>query len=458
MIDCAVPRVMISGASSRCGTTLLVWGMIEQLKKKGLAVAACEIGPELQRAVELRRLTGRYSACLDPFCMSTEQLRSQLYLSGLGADIVILSSNESLYKSTSFGTLDNSPAEIASQLGAPIVLIADSRGFDNSIAALIHGYSTFSDSSNLSGVILNRFSGTPAEAEALRFGFEHISFPKLIGAAPHIKAGAVKVPSGACEKQNMILFPREFIVDLCGLVANYVDLDKLIEIASSCAVISGVQMSDPECAKTKIAVSEDVCFALTYQNNLDILRYYGAQLVPFSPLADEELPHGIGGIYLSGCFLRNYAEDLENNYRMQQAIQEFVSSGGVVYAEGASSAFCCDEYRLPGVSRTFKGLGLINGCASATEQAEQPVELEIMENSILGRAGSRIKGLMADRWTLNSNSEAVLPLLRSTGHSPRWVGYAVSGNVIAQHGFLNFSSNPQSAISFIEAAANCVSF
>ena len=76
-------------------------------------------------------------------------------------------------------------------LGAPVVLVVDARGQSHSIAALLHGFSTFDQSVRIAGVILNRV-GSPRHEEVLRQACEHAGVP-VLGAIP--RADELSVPS-----------------------------------------------------------------------------------------------------------------------------------------------------------------------------------------------------------------------------------------------------------------------
>ena len=61
---------------------------------------------------------------------------------------------------------------MAALLGAPVILVVDARGQSHSVAALLHGFSTFDPTVRIAGVILNRV-GSPRHEEVLRQACEH---------------------------------------------------------------------------------------------------------------------------------------------------------------------------------------------------------------------------------------------------------------------------------------------
>ena len=60
----------------------------------------------------------------------------------------------------------------------------------------------------------------------------------------------------------------------------------------------------------RVGVARDAAFCHYYRENLALLREYGADLVPFSPIAGDSLPQGCKGILFGGGYPEMYAQEL----------------------------------------------------------------------------------------------------------------------------------------------------
>jgi cobyrinic acid a,c-diamide synthase len=86
-------------------------------------------------------------------------------------------------------------------------------------------------------------------------------------------------------------------------------------------------------AVARIAIARDKAFSFYYQDSLDLLAAWGAEVVPFSPLQDADLPGDIAGLYIGGGFPELYAADLAGNKPVKDAIKVAARQGMPVYAE-----------------------------------------------------------------------------------------------------------------------------
>ena len=191
-----VPAVVIAAPASGSGKTTVATGLIGALRQAGHRVAPFKVGPDFIDPGYHALAAGRVGRNLDPVLVG-EQLIGPLYGHGVtGADIAVIEGVMGLFDGR-IGAIDSaaaipapgSTAHVAGLLGAPVVLVVDARGQSHSIAALLHGFSTFDTGTRVAGVILNRV-GSARHEQVLRQACEHTGVP-VLGAIPRVDEIAV---------------------------------------------------------------------------------------------------------------------------------------------------------------------------------------------------------------------------------------------------------------------------
>ncbi|MDZ4786605.1 MAG: hypothetical protein SGJ02_11075, partial [bacterium] len=279
--------------------------------------------------------------------------------------------------------------------------------------------------------------------------------PPLLGVVPAI-VNPEELPShGLDQKRKTLPISRQFLMELSSVVARCVDIDELLANASKApsVMLDGYDYK-PVSRRCRIAVSMDNAFGLLFQDNLSYLRFYGADIVPFSPLADVGLPKGVGGIYLTGGFLTEYSDDLMKNASMIRTIRAFQDEGGAIYAEGSSCAYLCKEFRNTD-GRTFSaGLGIIPATAEKGDAELRYFRGSLMEESILGSGDLAIHGITNGDWAIK-NPERMIRCLRMTreGVGTMLEGFSPSGQVFGTFSFLHWGTNPLVAKNMVEASS-----
>lgn len=76
-----------------------------------------------------------------------------------------------------------------------------------------------------------------------------------------------------------------------------------------------------------------MAFCFYYEDNLDLLKAAGAELVFFSPMEDSQLPVDINGIYIGGGYPELHAEELSRNSTMLESVKAWAQTGKPLYAE-----------------------------------------------------------------------------------------------------------------------------
>lgn len=451
------PRLLIAGIHSGVGKTLFTLGLAYELRRRNLGVSVGISGPNLLQATLFKRTTGRFVRCFDEQLLSPNQVLAGLGQASIGTDIVLIDGRNGLYDGSSPGSLRNSDAEVAALTRTPVALVVDTTGFGSSLTAVVRGFGDFAVDFALGGVVLNRVSlSERADAPTIEFfaaGLQVAGMDPTLGGVPELgPAAAVLAPRGVTEQANLTSLPRQFFVDLSHAISRTVDVDRIVALAQTAGECSvAEEMVTPLTRRTRIAVAEDACFNVCFQDNLDLLRFYGAEIVPFSPLADSELPRKIGGVYLPGGCLAEYAEELGRNVAMTAALRSFATSGGVVYAEGAGAAYLAEQF-VVGASGATEGIGILPGIARKDSESFSYIESVTAEESILGRSGLIMKGIATGGFVFEAE-DRVLRVFRSTrlGHKPVLDGYSPGAQIVATFAFHHFGSNPHVARNLVDA-------
>jgi cobyrinic acid a,c-diamide synthase len=457
MSEITVPRVIISGDRIGVGKSIFSIGLAFALRKRNISVSFCINGIDASQAALLSRLTRRYVGMLDTQILSNKQILNSLTLASSGADIVIIEGQRGLFDGSSPGDLSGSDAELAKILNAPVILICDVRSLENSIAALIKGYSDLIPDVIIEGVCANRLI-TRDEAycydkESYNLALQKYGLRALLAALPENLKPLQALPKSFNQLKQTIAVPFQMFADIGNLIENHLDLDTLVKIASRARRIeTNNELGNHYSRRAKIAISEDNCFNICFQDNMNLLKYFGAELVTFSPVADTELPRDISAIYLSGGALDSYCEDINYNKDIKESIRNFVTAGGVVYSEGAGSAYLCSEFE--GEEGAFiNGVGIIPGKAIKDKFSLRYIDGIIAEDSIFGSTSLTVKGVATNEWRLAKNTGLTFRMRTTIGSiSALEDGFSPQTQVFSTFNFQNWMSNPVIAKNFVDAA------
>ncbi len=424
---------IVAAPSSGAGKTTVTLGLMGALTRRGLAVAPFKAGPDYIDPGLHRLVAGRSSQNLDTWMMGQKRVQAAFAAGAADADVAVVEGVMGLFDGGRGDNSAGSTAHLAATLNLPVVLVVDCAGMADSVAAVVHGFATLDTRVAVCGVILNRV----ASKRHLEFLTDALARRTNVPVLGHLmREQTLSLPSrhlGLVTAQEMgkdAVFER--IIDQ---VAAGVDLDALLAVAGKVETGS-VETPVAVDPVVRLGVATDAAFSFVYPDNLKALAQAGAEIVPFSPLADKALPERLDGLYLPGGYPEIHAAQLSANSGMRQAIKAasendlwvFAECGGLIYlSEGVTDQ--------AGEFHPFCGV-LPARCTMEDKRVALGYrEITLSEDHLLGKKGAVLKGhefrySRVDEAALDKKGVSrTLTLARRGGGSPRAEGFLMRRTV-----------------------------
>lgn len=333
-------HLYISAAHKSSGKTTLSIGLCAALRESGRVVQPFKKGPDYIDPLWLGQAAGRPCHNLDFNTMQCGEIDALFAAQMDGADIGLIEGNKGLYDGLALDG-SNSNAALAAQLGSPVVLVLDSQGMTRGVAPLILGYQAFDPAIRIVGVILNKVGGGRHEAK-LRAVIEHYTDARVVGAVHKSDDLTIHERHLGLVPSNEFGDGQAHIQRIARQIAEQVDLARVNDIAASARQTAAPAATPPRAHGdvVRIAYASDSAFGFYYAGDLAALQAAGADLVPFSPLRDRDLPP-CDGLFLGGGFPETHMQALEENVQMRAAVAGFIERDGPVYAECGGLMYLC---------------------------------------------------------------------------------------------------------------------
>jgi len=342
---------LIAAPQSGSGKTTVTLAVMAAFRRRGMTVAPFKCGPDFIDPGYHRLAAGRSSINLDGWMCPEAFVADTFRRHSADADAAVVEGVMGLFDGIGSAPMEGSSAQVAAVCGLPVVLVVNARGMAASAAALVKGFAGYDARVRVAGVIFNNV-GSGSHCKLLRQALASaLPGVAVFGCIP--RDDSLGIPSrhlGLVTVEDNPSAP-DYLERLADLAEKNLDLAGLaaIEISASSAAVCSKGGEKPMPASggvplfekgragggapVRIAVARDAAFCFVYEDNLRLLREAGAELVPFSPLADVRLPAAIHGIYLPGGYPELYAGRLAANSAMKAAVRNAVEAGMPVYAE-----------------------------------------------------------------------------------------------------------------------------
>jgi cobyrinic acid a,c-diamide synthase len=202
----------------------------------------------------------------------------------------------------------------------------------------------------------------------------------------------------------------------------------------------------------RIGLARDAAFHFYYEDNLDLLREAGAELVPFSLLTDTALPTALDGLYIGGGFPEMFARELSENSSMRESVRAFAQTGAV-YAECGGLMYL-GRTLTDGDGRAWEMCGALpvhTGMGSRAQRLGY-IEATTLEAGPLGPKGTMLRGHEFHWSSIIREDGATLPAyaVRSVRSGETHPTGLCAGKVWASYLHLHFASQPAVARNWVE--------
>ena len=422
-----VPRLLISATSSGSGKTLITCGILQALVNRGMKVSSFKCGPDYIDPMFHSKVIGTVSRNVDAFFSDDDTLRALFCDVAKDTDISVIEGVMGFYDGSTVEDSSASSCDVSLKLGAPAILLIDSRGAARSVLATLKGFLEFEEN-RIKGVIFNRMSER--------------TFIKLKG---QVESMGI-IPLGYLPKVDLDLSSRHLglvlpdeVNDLRGkldslakTIESTMDLDAMIDIARTSDDLPYSGLTYPKETDIRIGLARDDAFCFIYEDNISMLRQMGAEIVEFSPLIDETVPD-IDLLILPGGYPELHAESLEDNVSMRNSIRESISNGMPCLAECGGFMYLHDSMEdKDGVMRSM--CGVISGTSWNTDG------LKRFGYVTLEKDGISVKGHEFHYWDSDSCGEDWVAF-KKNGQSYRCIHD--DGRLMAGYPHLYYPSNPE---------------
>jgi len=383
--------VIVAAPRSGAGKTTVTLSLLAALRRRGLRVQAAKAGPDYIDPAFHAAATGRQSLNLDSWAMRPSLLDALVAETASHADMLVIEGVMGLFdgieaKSRRIG----STADLAARFRLPVLLVVDVSGQSQSAAALVRGFATHDPEVKIGGVVLNR-AGSERHRKLVIDAIAALDVP-VLGSLPH---------------DDMITLPERHLglvqagehsdldkrLDhLATIAETHLDLEAIVRLAVSPHLAETGQVTALSPPGSRIALARDAAFTFVYPHLLDGWRKAGAEIVAFSPLADEPPPEHCDVCWLSGGYPELHAGRLAAAQRFRQRLARFAATRPVHGECGGYMVLGEVLEDADGISHPMTGL---LGHATSFARARLHLgyrEATLLADSPIGPAGSLLRG------------------------------------------------------------------
>lgn len=425
------------------------------LARRGLKVAPFKVGPDFIDPGHHTRIVGTASKNLDGWMLSKEYNLRCFNQSAKDTDFAVIEGVMGLFDGYDGNTEAGSTAQMAKWLEVPVILLVDAASMARSAAALVMGFEQFDHQLQYAGVLFNHL-GSKRHLNYLKDAIRQcINMPCLGGIMRNENIAIPERHLGLVTREDHPL-PQKTIDELANIIEKSIDLDILL---NNLPELNLPRQSEDELnsqdKKVRIGVARDNAFCFYYQDNFELLEQYGAEIIAFSPLVDDDLPQDIDGMYFGGGYPELFAAKLAENRGLRDRIRVKSRNGMPIYGECGGFMYLCEEL----IDQNDDNYPMTGCFPFATKmfprlKALGYREITLTHDTVIGERNLTIRGHefhYSELTRVEQGQQTVYRISDRSGVDKHSEGYQVN-QTLGSYNHLHFGSQPTVAGKFVE---NC---
>lgn len=385
--------IVIAAPGSGSGKTTVTLGLLAAFRRRGWPVQPFKAGPDYIDTGHHARAAGRPGVNLDTWAMPPSLIAGIVGESGQGAAFGIAEGVMGLFDGGADRGLSakGSTADLAALLGWPVALVLDVSAQTETAVAVALGCASYRPDVRIAAVILNNVASQLHE-DLIRPGFERIGM-KILGALR-------RTPDVRLPERHLGLVQAlehgdyaERMAKLADLVEASTDLDAIVAAAQEMTLEPATHAMAMRPPGQRIALARDDAFSFVYHHIVQGWRAAGAEVTPFSPLANEPPPENADAVWLPGGYPELHAGTLASAEIFMKGLQSLAARGVPVHGE-------CGGYMVLGrglIDATGARHAMAGLLPAETSFKERSMHLgyrraRLRQSCVLGGAGTRLYG------------------------------------------------------------------
>ncbi|HZZ63195.1 MAG TPA: cobyrinate a,c-diamide synthase [Roseiarcus sp.] len=383
--------LMIAAPRSGSGKTTLTLGLLRAFRRRGVAVVGLKSGPDYIDPAFHAAASGCEGVNLDSWAMAPELLRSLAAEATAGRALALCEASMGLFDGVPAARgRSGASADVAAALGLPVLLVVDVSGQAQSAAAVVKGCAGYDERIGIAGVVINRV-GSERHRRLVAQAVEALGIP-VVGVLP--RDDRIVLPErhlGLVQAHETEALDAR-LEAIADFIEQRVDCERLLALAGGLDPVAEAPRPALKPPGQRIALPCDEAFSFIYPHLVRGWRAVGAEIVAFSPLADEPPPPECDACWLPGGYPELHAGKLAGARRFLGGLRRFAETKPVHGECGGYMALGVSLVDSSGAAHAMAGLLSVRTSFARRRMTLGYRETRLAADCALGAAGTALRG------------------------------------------------------------------